>query len=90
MSFHALPVVPPAILLPVFLSAAALCGFSSISLRAPTLMHSACRNWNLLADVGSDVAYANFIGTRTTFNIHTNKYRLIARINYRTKRVFIL
>src|ERR1039458_1944681 len=29
-------------------------------------------------------------GRRTVFNIHGNDYRLIARVNYRTKRVFIL
>jgi len=29
-------------------------------------------------------------GRRTVFNIHGNTYWLIARINYKTKRVFIL
>jgi mRNA interferase HigB len=37
-----------------------------------------------------DFAYADPVGRRTVFNIHGNKYRLIARINYRAKRTFIL
>ena len=28
--------------------------------------------------------------SRTVFNIHGNDYRLIARVNYSTKRVFVL
>ena len=38
----------------------------------------------------SDFAHADIVGRRTVFNIHGNDYRLIARVNYRTKRVFIL
>jgi mRNA interferase HigB len=30
------------------------------------------------------------VGRRTVFNIYGNDYRMIARVNYRTKRVFIL
>ena len=37
-----------------------------------------------------DFAHNDIVGRRTVFNIHGNDYRLIARINYRTKRVFIL
>jgi mRNA interferase HigB len=33
---------------------------------------------------------ADFVGRRTVFNIAGNKYRLIARVNYRTQRVFVL
>jgi mRNA interferase HigB len=33
---------------------------------------------------------ADLVGRRTVFNIAGNKYRLIARVNYLTQRVFIL
>ena len=46
--------------------------------------------WNSLADVRSDFAHAGIVGRRTVFNIHGNDYRLIARVNYQTRRVFIL
>ena len=47
-------------------------------------------NWGTLADVRSDFAHADIVGRRTVFNIHGNDYRLIARVNYNTRRVFIL
>jgi mRNA interferase HigB len=47
-------------------------------------------NWNSLVDVRKDFAHADIVGRRTVFNIHGNDYRLIARVNYKTKRVFIL
>ena len=47
-------------------------------------------DWRSLAEVRSDFARADIVGRRTVFNIHGNNYRLIARVNYRTKRVFIL
>ena len=47
-------------------------------------------NWGSLAEVRSDFAHADIVGRRTVFNIHGNDYRLIARVNYKTKRVFIL
>jgi mRNA interferase HigB len=47
-------------------------------------------DWGSLAEVRRDFAHADIVGPRTVFNIHGNDYRLIARINYRTKRVFIL
>jgi mRNA interferase HigB len=47
-------------------------------------------NWGSLADVRKDFAHADIVGRRTVFNIHGNSYRLIARVNYRTKRVFVL
>lgn len=46
--------------------------------------------WGSLAEVRSDFAHADLVGRRTVFNIHGNDYRLIARVNYKTKRVFIL
>ena len=33
---------------------------------------------------------ADLVGRRTVFNIAGNKYRLIARVNYFTQRVFVL
>jgi len=47
-------------------------------------------DWDSLAEVRSDFAHADIVGRRTVFNIHGNGYRLIARVNYKTKRVFIL
>jgi mRNA interferase HigB len=47
-------------------------------------------DWGSLAEVRRDFAHADVVGRRTVFNIHGNDYRLIARVNYRTKRVFIL
>jgi mRNA interferase HigB len=47
-------------------------------------------DWASLATVRNDFAHADIVGRRTVFNIHGNAYRLIARVNYRTKRVFIL
>ena len=47
-------------------------------------------DWNSLAEVRSDFSHADIVGRRTVFNIHGNDYRLIARVNYETKRVFIL
>jgi mRNA interferase HigB len=47
-------------------------------------------DWESLASVRSDVAHADVVGKRTVSNIHGNVYRLIARVNYKTGRVFIL
>lgn len=47
-------------------------------------------DWNSLAELRNDFAHADVMGRRTVFNVHGNDYRLIARINHRTKRVFIL
>ncbi len=47
-------------------------------------------DWGSLADVRVDFAHADIVGRRTVFNIHGDAYRLIARVNYKTKRVFIL
>lgn len=46
--------------------------------------------WNSLADVRKDFGHADVVGRRTVFNVRGNRYRLIARVNYRTRRVFIL
>ena len=47
-------------------------------------------NWRSLAEVRDDFSHADVAGRRTVFNVHGNHYRLIARVNYRTGRVFIL
>lgn len=47
-------------------------------------------DWGSLADVRSYFAHADIVGRRTVFNIHGNHSRLIARVNYKTKRVFLL
>ena len=47
-------------------------------------------DWGSLVDVRKDFAHADVLGRRTVFNIHGNDYRLVARVNYKTKRVFIL
>jgi mRNA interferase HigB len=46
--------------------------------------------WQSLTEVREDFAHADIVGRRTVFNIHGNHYRLVARVNYRTGRVFIL
>jgi mRNA interferase HigB len=47
-------------------------------------------DWGSRMELRRDFAHAGAVARRTVFNIHGNKYRLIARVNYRTKRVFIL
>jgi len=47
-------------------------------------------NWTSLVDVRKDFAHADAVGRRTVFNIHGNNFRLIARVNFKTQRVFIL
>ena len=47
-------------------------------------------DWDSLAEVRRDFAHADIVGRRTVFNVHGNDYRLVARINYKSKRVFIL
>ena len=46
--------------------------------------------WTSFAELRTDFRSADQVGRRTVFNISGNKYRLIARVNYRTTRVFIL
>jgi mRNA interferase HigB len=46
--------------------------------------------WHSLADVKQVYPHADLVGRRTVFNIAGNRYRLIARINYRVKAVFVL
>ena len=46
--------------------------------------------WQSLADVKRTYPHADLLGRRTVFNIGGNRFRLIARINYRRQIVFIL
>ena len=46
--------------------------------------------WQSFAQLRTDFGSADQVGRRTVFDIGGNKYRLIARVNYRTQRVFIL
>lgn len=46
--------------------------------------------WRSYADLRRDFGGADQVGRRTVFNIAGNKYRLIARVNYRTQKAFIL
>jgi mRNA interferase HigB len=47
-------------------------------------------NWKTPAEMKQVYRHADLAGRRTVFNIAGNKYRLIARVNYRTQRVFVL
>ena len=46
-------------------------------------------NWKTPAELKQVYRDADLVGRRTVFNIAGNKYRLIARVNYRTQRVFV-
>lgn len=47
-------------------------------------------NWQNLAEVQQRYLHADVVGRYTVFNIHNNKYRLIARIVYRSQTIFII
>lgn len=47
-------------------------------------------NWQNLAEVKQVYPAADLVGRRTVFNIGGNKYRLIARINYRSQTLFVI
>ena len=46
--------------------------------------------WNNLSEVKTTYPHADLVGDFTVFNIGGNKYRLIVRVDYQYKRVFIL
>ncbi|HMD31746.1 MAG TPA: type II toxin-antitoxin system HigB family toxin [Candidatus Acidoferrales bacterium] len=46
--------------------------------------------WKSPAEMKQVYGNADLVGRRTVFNIAGNKYRLIARVNYQTQRVFVL
>jgi mRNA interferase HigB len=47
-------------------------------------------NWQNLAEVQQRYLHADLAGRYTVFNINKNKYRLIARIVYRSQTIFII
>jgi mRNA interferase HigB len=47
-------------------------------------------SWKTPTEMKQVYGNADIVGRRTVFNIAGNKYRLIARVNYRTQRVFVL
>jgi mRNA interferase HigB len=46
--------------------------------------------WQNFAQVREDFGSADQVGRRTVFNIAGNRYRLVARVNYRMQRVYVL
>lgn len=46
--------------------------------------------WKTPAEMKRIYPSADIVGRRTVFNIAGNKYRLVARVNYETARVFVL
>jgi mRNA interferase HigB len=46
--------------------------------------------WKTPAEMKQVYHNADLVGRRTVFNIAGNKYRLIARVDYSTQRVFVL
>ena len=46
-------------------------------------------DWSSLTEARRDFNHAEAVGRLTVFNVKGNRYRLIARVNYRTKRVFV-
>jgi mRNA interferase HigB len=47
-------------------------------------------NWQNLAELKQVYPSADLVGRYTVFNIRGNKYRLIARIVYRSQTIFIV
>jgi mRNA interferase HigB len=47
-------------------------------------------SWRTFSELREDFGSADQVGRRTVFNIAGNKFRLIARVNFQTGRVFIL
>ena len=47
-------------------------------------------SWKNPAELKQVYRNADLVGRRTVFNIAGNKYRLIARVNYQSQRVFVL
>lgn len=46
-------------------------------------------DWTCFADVREDFPHADHVGDLTIFNIGGNKFRLLAEVNFRLKKVFI-
>ena len=46
-------------------------------------------SWRHLADARKDFGHADVVGRLAVFNLKGNDYRLVARINYVTQKVFV-
>jgi mRNA interferase HigB len=46
-------------------------------------------DWPNLAEVQQVYPHADLVGRCTVFNIHGNRYRLIARVNYQHRTIYI-
>lgn len=46
-------------------------------------------DWQNLSETRSDFPHADLAGECTIFNIKGNSYRLVTKISYRTKKVFV-
>jgi mRNA interferase HigB len=46
-------------------------------------------DWSNLVNTRNDFSHADLAGICTIFNIGGNKYRLITKISYRTKKIYI-
>jgi mRNA interferase HigB len=46
-------------------------------------------DWATLVDVQQVYPHADAVGKCTVFNIHGNRYRLIARVNYEHRTIYI-
>jgi mRNA interferase HigB len=51
--------------------------------------HSKKAKWDNLAEVRTSYPHADIVGECVVFNIGGNKYRLITKINYRAKIVYV-
>jgi mRNA interferase HigB len=47
-------------------------------------------NWQSFAETQQRYLHADLVGRYTVFNISHNKYRLIARIVYRSQTIFVI
>jgi mRNA interferase HigB len=50
---------------------------------------ASCANWGNLMEVRKVYPRADFVDPYTVFNIRGNKYRLIVKIEYRKKLIFV-
>jgi mRNA interferase HigB len=77
------------------ISRKAIIGFSRVHRDAEAPLDAWYRTvlrarWGNLTQARMDFPHADAVGERTVFNFGGNKYRLIARVNYRTQKVFVL
>lgn len=46
-------------------------------------------DWNSFSEVKATFPSVDFVGDKAIFNIKTNRYRLIAKVNFQSKHVLI-